>query len=96
MSIKPVAFAVDISPPPYRLKTVREAPPTWGLSGEPEWSATPWPEVSGYIENPFAKLKAFRRIATRYDKLHATFAAMLSLACFSSGSNPNTYFKDTP
>ena len=33
------------------------------------------------IENLFAKLKAFRRIATRYEKLRATFAAMLSLAC---------------
>jgi transposase len=33
------------------------------------------------IENLFAKLKAFRRIATRYEKLHSTFAAMLSLAC---------------
>lgn len=33
------------------------------------------------IENLFARLKAFRRIATRYEKLHATFAAMVSLAC---------------
>ena len=33
------------------------------------------------IENLFARLKAFRRIATRYEKLHRTFAAMLSLAC---------------
>lgn len=33
------------------------------------------------IENLFARLKAFRRIATRYEKLHATFAAMLTLAC---------------
>ena len=33
------------------------------------------------IENLFARLKAFRRIATRYEKLHSTFAAMLSLAC---------------
>ena len=33
------------------------------------------------IENLFAKLKAFRRIATRYEKLHSTFAAMLSLSC---------------
>ena len=33
------------------------------------------------IENLFAKLKAFRRIATRYEKLHLTFAAMLCLAC---------------
>lgn len=33
------------------------------------------------IENLFARLKAYRRIATRYEKLHATFAAMVSLAC---------------
>jgi transposase len=33
------------------------------------------------IENLFARLKAFRRIATRYEKLHSTFAAMVSLAC---------------
>lgn len=33
------------------------------------------------IENLFARLKVFRRIATRYEKLHASFAAMLTLAC---------------
>ena len=33
------------------------------------------------IENLFARLKAFRRIATRYEKLRATFAAMVTLAC---------------
>lgn len=33
------------------------------------------------IENLFARLKVFRRIATRYEKLHATFAAMVTLAC---------------
>lgn len=33
------------------------------------------------IENLFARLKAYRRIATRYEKLHLTFAAMVSLAC---------------
>ncbi len=32
------------------------------------------------IENLFARLKAFRRIATRYEKLHATFAAMVAIA----------------
>lgn len=32
------------------------------------------------IENLFARLKAFRRIATRYEKLHSTFTAMLCLA----------------
>ena len=33
------------------------------------------------IENLFAKLKSFRRLATRYDKLHSSFASFLSLAC---------------
>jgi transposase len=33
------------------------------------------------IENLFSRLKSFRRIATRYEKLHLTFAAMLTLAC---------------
>jgi transposase len=33
------------------------------------------------IENLFARLKANRRIATRYEKLHGTFAAMVCLAC---------------
>ncbi|MCH6259513.1 IS5 family transposase, partial [Puniceicoccaceae bacterium K14] len=33
------------------------------------------------IENLFGKLKRFRRIATRYEKLYHTFAAMLTLAC---------------
>jgi len=33
------------------------------------------------IENLFSRLKSFRRIATRYEKLHVTFAAMITLAC---------------
>ena len=33
------------------------------------------------IENLFARLKSFRRIATRYDKLLLSFAAFVSLAC---------------
>ena len=33
------------------------------------------------IENLFARLKAYRRIATRYEKLLCSFAAMVSLAC---------------
>ncbi len=33
------------------------------------------------IENLFARLKVYRRIATRYEKLHATFAAMVTLGC---------------
>jgi transposase len=33
------------------------------------------------IENLFARLKSYRRIATRYEKLHVTFAAMVFLAC---------------
>lgn len=33
------------------------------------------------IENLFGRLKRYRRIATRYEKLYETFAAMLSLSC---------------
>ena len=33
------------------------------------------------IENLFARLKSFHRIATRYEKLHRSFAAMVTLAC---------------
>jgi transposase len=33
------------------------------------------------IENLFARLKTYRRIATRYEKLHVTFASFVSLAC---------------
>ena len=33
------------------------------------------------IERFFSKLKHFRRIATRYDKLADTFLAMIKLAC---------------
>jgi transposase len=33
------------------------------------------------IENLFSRLKVYRRIATRYEKLHVTFAAMVTLAC---------------
>jgi len=32
------------------------------------------------IENLFARLKNYRRIATRYEKLHDTYAAILTLA----------------
>lgn len=33
------------------------------------------------IENLFARLKSFRRIATRYEKLQITFSSMVALAC---------------
>jgi transposase len=33
------------------------------------------------IENLFARLKQFRRIATRFEKLAINFAAMVTLAC---------------
>jgi hypothetical protein len=32
-----------------------------------------------HIENVFARLKSFLRIATRYEKLHRTLAAMVTL-----------------
>lgn len=33
------------------------------------------------VENVFARLKHFRSIATRYDKLKRNYASMLALAC---------------
>ena len=33
------------------------------------------------IENLFARLKQFRRLATRYDKLAARFIAFINIAC---------------
>ncbi len=33
------------------------------------------------VENIFARLKHFRAIATRYDKLKRNYASMLALAC---------------
>ena len=33
------------------------------------------------VENVFARLKHFRSIATRYDKLKRNFSSMLALAC---------------
>lgn len=33
------------------------------------------------IENLFARLKHYRRISSRFEKLHDSFAAMLSIAC---------------
>ncbi len=33
------------------------------------------------VENAFARLKHFRSIATRYDKLKRNYASMLALAC---------------
>ena len=37
------------------------------------------------VENYFLKLKAFRRIATRYDKLASTFAAFICIASIITG-----------
>lgn len=34
------------------------------------------------VENVFARLKHFRAIATRYDKLKRNYASMLAMACF--------------
>ena len=33
------------------------------------------------VENVFAKLKHFREIATRFDKLSRNYGSMLALAC---------------
>jgi transposase len=60
----------------------------------------PWPFLpDGYVERNrverlFAKLKQFRRVATRYDKLKETFLGMIHLALgfirIRSQANVNT------
>jgi transposase len=44
------------------------------------------------VENAFARLKHFRGIATRFDKLARNYKSMLFLACLF-GAEPN---EDTP
>ena len=39
------------------------------------------------VERMFNRLKQFRRVATRYDKLARNFLGMLSLACWFIGAN---------
>ena len=48
------------------------------------------------IENLFARLKNFRRIATRYEKLRLTFAAMVTLACIVVWLNIDRVIYQTP
>ena len=55
-------------------------PPRSNRAGKPAFDQHLYRERHR-IENLFARLKAFRRIATRYEKLHVTFAAMVTLAC---------------
>jgi transposase len=40
----------------------------------------PWRDLP-LVENVFARLKHFRAIATRYDKLKRNYASMVALAC---------------
>ena len=41
----------------------------------------PWPyKRRNLVERTFCRIKDFRRVATRYDKLAATYAAAISLA----------------
>lgn len=53
-------------------------------SNRPEAALATYPDAyrtRNRIERFFAKLKQFRRIATRYDKLKTTFLGFLNLAC---------------
>ena len=51
-----------------------------GRAQKPAFDEHPYRERHR-IENLFFRLKHHRRTATRFEKLHSTFAAMLSLAC---------------
>lgn len=53
-------------------------------SNRPDAALATYPDAyrqRNRIERFFAKLKQFRRIATRYDKLKTTFRGLLQLAC---------------
>ncbi|MBC8002660.1 MAG: IS5 family transposase [Opitutaceae bacterium] len=63
-----------------RLGGVAVIPPKANRASKPAFDGHVYRERHR-IENLFARLKANRRIATRYEKLHSTFAAMVSLAC---------------
>ena len=41
----------------------------------------PKPNCDSKNTNLFSRIKSFRRISTRYEKLHSSFSSMLSLAC---------------
>ena len=63
-----------------QLGGVAVIPPKANRASKPEFDEHYYRERHR-IENLFARLKSNRRIATRYEKLHVTFAAMVSLAC---------------
>jgi transposase len=63
-----------------RLGGVAVIPPKANRAGKPAFDVHLYHERHR-IENLFPRLKAYRRIATRFEKLHRTFAAMVSLAC---------------
>ena len=63
-----------------QLGGVAVIPPKANRAGKPAFVVHLYHERHR-IENLFARLKACRRIATRFEKLHRTFAAMVSLAC---------------
>ena len=47
-------------------------------NGDTDWCLYKYRHL---VENAFARLKHFRAIATRYDKLKLQFESMLALAC---------------
>jgi transposase len=55
-------------------------PPRRNRTTQRRWSKRLYRERH-LIENLFARLKQFRRLATRYDKLAARYAAFIALAC---------------
>jgi len=48
------------------------------------------------IENLFGRLKRFRRMATRYEKLWQIYASMIALACTSYGYRDERFIPGFP
>jgi transposase len=82
--------AVVMADKAYGAKAIREfitscgatyaIPPS--LSVKEPWACDFWQYKERHlVENFFQKLKNFRRVATRYDKLASRFASFVYLAC---------------
>lgn len=86
--LKPNAFAImdkgydsdSIRAFVNQLGGIAVIPPKANRAAKPDFDEHLYHERHR-IENLFCRLKSYRRIATRYEKLHVTFAAMVSLSC---------------
>jgi transposase len=63
-----------------QLGGVAVIPPKANRAGKPAFDVNLYQRTPSHRKS-LRRLKAYRRIATRFEKLHRTFAAMVSLAC---------------